>query len=999
MKITLLSEPGMPTRGLSRNLSTVLAGQPNVEVDVVDAAAILANGIRGEVFCNAHGEIYPHAIEEALFAFFQAGGGLLHLGGVPFETAMRQDNGKWTEVVRTFGEMRRSQAHGPVNSPVDFFRAKLGLMAYAPAYAAAQGQQQFDAALVGAPSTPVAAERGIVVTTTISLHTARPDMPFGEDWRVYHVKPVVRDSHTAGLVIDPAGQTIMNTLTLTKAWGNPYLAEQSVPLRPWAIYTGISERLPPGLLDAMLRWLALPACLGSIDLPMPTLHKGETVSVHAPLHGELPTGWRVEGARAVYPFEAMVAEAPIAWQACPITAKDGQWTLEVSDHAAAYLFPVRFSLIDDQGRVRDCTESALVRWAPETLAEAPTLKANGRYFDIQQNGKTSVSTYLHGTNWQDRVQNAFHWHNPNPLRDARDAKVMADGGMRIARGHYFMPQWIKHSGMAWFGKDFASLYDHFEDGPELSERQLRALEAHAMVFGRLGIVSCPTLYTNVGPNMGNVGTWMWTIRLALPGHLQLHQRFGQQIMARLGSIPSISWDLCNEANTEMSRAGEWLQALKPIWGATGQTVGIGTFDPEQNMLLGEGADWHSIHCPCCKVGDVFHTGKPCLFQEGWVPTPATGVGEEDLELYLNRAIAWTVQFGAAGFMPWNWNMFLANWRYGSSFVELWDNELGCAVHADNTIRRGMVTMRNWSRLLDGIAFEQQADRQVAIVYPKTCLGGPGMGAYTDLLWNHKVRFCAINDSDVAEADLSQTALVILPYLAKGYRQATWKRLRDYAAKGGIVWAHTDVMQLDEDGNLAEDRQLTTYDGKEPLGAGYFLWALGYDGADKSLRPLKELVLSLPLAKRSEEMLALMDGELRFTQRWSTDEQTMKSDWSPLEKLPDRNVVTRVEMVDTQGNLRRGWSGEGAPFHVNGYAISAEGPLFLLADNGPLRVAAAAIRIADGAEPNAKLCDWRLDGWHTLDTPLIWQREGGFYVLRLAGWQRRYWVELGSACTP
>ena len=38
-------------------------------------------------------------------------------------------------------------------------------MAYSPAYAAAQGRQQFDAALVGASSVPVAAERGVVITT------------------------------------------------------------------------------------------------------------------------------------------------------------------------------------------------------------------------------------------------------------------------------------------------------------------------------------------------------------------------------------------------------------------------------------------------------------------------------------------------------------------------------------------------------------------------------------------------------------------------------------------------------------------------------------------------------------------------------------------------------------------------------------------------------------------------------------------------------------------
>jgi len=516
-----------------------------------------------------------------------------------------------------------------------------------------------------------------------------------------------------------------------------------------------------------------------------------------------------------------------------------------------------------------------------------------------------------------------------------------------------------------------------------------------MVFGRLGIIFCPTLYTNVGPNMGNVATWMGSMRLPLPGHVQMQKRFAKQVMARLGTIPSICWDLWNEADTEMTRAGEWLQELRPIWGANGHTVGIGTFWPHQNAELGEGADWHSLHSPCCKVGDFFHSGKPCLLQEGWVPTPATPVGEEDLEFTLNRAIAWTVQFGGAGFMPWNWNMFLANWRYSSSFVEFWDNELGCAVHADNTIRRGMVTMRNWALLLDGMNVEQQAERQVALVYPKSVIGGPHITAYTDMLWNNKVRFCAFNDRDMATADLSQTALVILPYAAKGYRQATWNRLREYAAKGGIVWAHTDVMYLDEDGNLAEGRSLTTYEGKEPLGAGYFLWALGYDGHDKSLRPLKTLLLSLPLQKRREEVIALADGELRFTQRWSTDEKTMKSDWSPLEKLPDRHVVTRVEWVDAQGKLRRGWSGEGAPFHFADFSISSDSPLFLLADSEPLRVASASIRIAGAAAPAAQLCDWRMDGWHTLDLPLTWQREGGFWVLRLEGWQRRYWVALAA----
>ena len=51
MKIAVLSEPGMPTRGLSLNLSAVLAGQPNVEVDVVDSTAKIGASTTSSPWC------------------------------------------------------------------------------------------------------------------------------------------------------------------------------------------------------------------------------------------------------------------------------------------------------------------------------------------------------------------------------------------------------------------------------------------------------------------------------------------------------------------------------------------------------------------------------------------------------------------------------------------------------------------------------------------------------------------------------------------------------------------------------------------------------------------------------------------------------------------------------------------------------------------------------------------------------------------------------------
>ncbi|MCX5727291.1 MAG: hypothetical protein NTZ28_00335, partial [Nitrospirae bacterium] len=53
------------------------------------------------------------------------------------------------------------------------------------------------------------------------------------------------------------------------------------------------------------------------------------------------------------------------------------------------------------------------------------------------------------------------------------------------------------------------------------------------------------------------------------------------------------------------------------------------------------------------------------------------------------------------------------------------------------------------------------------------------------------------------------------------------------------------------------------------------------------------------------------------------------------------------------------------------------------------------RVAGGEMPKATLVDWRLNGWQRLDIPLAWEREGGGWILRLAGWQRRYWVEMAG----
>ena len=71
----------MPVRGLDVDLEAVLRRRSDVALSVVGFEEIVRNGVRGDVFCNGHGEVYPVDIEDRLFEFLRQGGGLLHLGG------------------------------------------------------------------------------------------------------------------------------------------------------------------------------------------------------------------------------------------------------------------------------------------------------------------------------------------------------------------------------------------------------------------------------------------------------------------------------------------------------------------------------------------------------------------------------------------------------------------------------------------------------------------------------------------------------------------------------------------------------------------------------------------------------------------------------------------------------------------------------------------------------------------------------------------------------
>lgn len=318
--------------------------------------------------------------------------------------------------------------------------------------------------------------------------------------------------------------------------------------------------MPEQLVDAMLRWISIPAVLKNIDLPYAALHTGDSVQVLPDLCGSLPKGWRLRSCQARMTKNDLLCGKKPEW-----VCSDAD-SLQISYEKDLLLQPVRFALLDEQNRVRDYTESALVTWDPESLRHTRRLEPDGCYFAEYQDGTpVSRSRWVNGTNWQDRCQYSLTWHNPNPLRIASDAKALHEAGMVLVRTHYFMPGWFRVMPGEIFAETHGDFYRSFEKGPEISERHLRAIEAHVTLFSNMDLILMPTVYTQTGPEMGNPAHWVGTSRLTMvKAYRSAQMAFARQMMERFGDCASISWDICNEIDSEMYPTSEWLTEMRSI---------------------------------------------------------------------------------------------------------------------------------------------------------------------------------------------------------------------------------------------------------------------------------------------------------------------------------------------------------------------------------------------------------------------------------------------------
>jgi hypothetical protein len=416
--------------------------------------------------------------------------------------------------------------------------------------------------------------------------------------------------------------------------------------------------------------------------------------------------------------------------------------------------------------------------------------------------------------------------------------------------------------------------------------------------------------------------------------------------------------------------------MRPIWAGTGQLAGIGTSGLEQNLSLGESADWHSVHANCSHglADQVFHTGKPHFYHEAWVHSESTEPGETEDEQTLCQTIARTVVRGACGFMPWNWNKLLAYWRYGASETEVGDLTLGACAQGEGVRRRGWFALRNWANLLDGVSFDQTLAGQVAHIYPRLTITGDRPQLWLETLRAQNLPCVGINDREFADADLTGTRLVIVPHFGMGYRQSTYQKVMAFAAQGGVVWAHADSLRRDEDGKLDSTRTVQFTDARIAMGRGALEWYFGWSIPTRwepgtSSHRFEQLIRGMNWVRPPDGVMPLIKGELRF-----------KGD-------KDLAAIRTVQILDTTGIVMRAWSGYGDPLPWPEISLSSPGQLFVMRiDSHTFRVSGVQVRVTSSLPVSAIMPEFQ-------HYPLAKRTDRGEAVIEPHGWQRGYWFEL------
>ncbi len=669
-RIGIFREEGFPTQGVPEGLTPewlkeVLAnGNFIVFLDELEIRTYsLVRSELLDMIVLPYGEAFPQMAFRILKKYLQEGGCLLTTGGRPFWKPIRKENGQW-KVEEC--------------DPYDRYLSELGIKYYQPENPPADFI--FDTEfLPGCPGHTGVGGRSFGLITTTSDEYALPDPPCGN---VFPERVPTRSFGAIVKGVDRYGQVVCSSVILVRNWqsGGRWClvgaADEEHPLNPKWPYAA-------RFLKDVVAQLASPLVLYELHPSYACYRQGEAVEVSVWTANFSPENRRATLGLTIFTEEGTVHQMEKKLELFGSQRQSVEFRWQPGRFESDLYF-VEVRLYDNQLLV-DRRKNGFVVWNRKVLEGGPSIRLKGNYFRIGE--KDSVIT---GVNYYESEQGELIWLKPNIWRLAQDLKQMKHLGVNYLRPHYHHSKWFRDYLKYAHRGELSEYFSVADTTPLPSERSLRIFDAIIQLCQKNGIVYGGDLFTLVPEEMGDPRGWAGVFeRCCDPEKIALQIEFLKILAQRYKDVPGISWDLWNEPEnfpfTECLYP--WVAKVKDALRESGDqhpiTVGASLGVEESSAV-----DYISYHC--FEISDELGKRprqKPFILQEVWMDEDSSLEGDRRQCERLIRNFHRALKAGAAGFAPWSWTRQARLWNNNRRFPgERWDDELGCCVREDMSIK-------------------------------------------------------------------------------------------------------------------------------------------------------------------------------------------------------------------------------------------------------------------------------------------------------------------------
>lgn len=691
-RIGIFKEQDFPSQGIPKKLTldwlkNVLEKEEDNFVIFLDARELMTYSLMSSELIDMvilpYGEVFPMYSFKVLKSYFQNGGNLLTTAGRPFWKPMRKEGDTWNLVKK-------------INS-YDRFLAELGIKYY-------EAEDEPFNYLLDKDIFPECPKNtgwsgfSIGLTLTTSDEYALPAPPLGN---VFPERIPTCDFQAVMKGIDKFGKTLTSSVVIAKNWQNGSkwcligISGENHPLNPdW--------KFSSNFLKAVVNQLRSSLMLYELHPNYACYRQGESVnlSVNVKNFSKKNKDVKLKFIVSCDDKEAKRLERPITLKGKQETKILATWT---PNHFQSDLYQIEAVLIEGENIVSK-TRNGFVVWDEKILKSGPSVKTKGYYFDID--GNSSVIT---GVNYYESIIGELMWLKPNVLRLAEDFKQMGEMGINYIRPHYHHSKWFRDY-MKYVNRGAVPEYfDIADTSPLPSERTLRIFDAIIQLSQKNGLVYGGDLFTLVPVEMGDPRGWILVFeRCYDPEKIKVQIEFLKILAKRYKDVPGISWDLWNEpSDFFVEELRKWAEELKNVLKVVGDKHPI-TVGGNVSAKLEQAVDYISYHGFDLQIKDM---KKPFFFQEIWMDQGCSLEEELKQRDRLMENFHTVLKLGGAGFAPWSWTRQARLWNNNKQFSgERWDDELGCCVRADATVKPAGQAYRDLIALITSIKIVEKIEK-------------------------------------------------------------------------------------------------------------------------------------------------------------------------------------------------------------------------------------------------------------------------------------------------